>query len=149
MTMARFWEEQPLAAMTLAQWEALCDGCARCCLQKLEDEDSGDVFYTRLACDLLNIASGRCTDYRNRHRLVPDCIALTAERLQDYYWLPETCAYRRLAAGQPLPVWHPLLTGNPESVHEAGISVRGRAIPCRNVTEDEWEDHIVDWVEVP
>jgi uncharacterized cysteine cluster protein YcgN (CxxCxxCC family) len=140
----RFWEKVPLAAMTAAEWEALCDGCGKCCLNKLEDAETGAVAVTRIACRLLDGATCRCRDYANRKAEVPDCVVLTADRLGDIaYWLPATCAYRCLFEGRPLPDWHPLLTGDPGSVHRAGASVRGWTVPEWEVPEDEWEDHII------
>jgi hypothetical protein len=141
-----FWKEKTLEQMTDAEWESLCDGCARCCLVKLEDADSGEVHYTSLVCDLLDVDRCRCTRYPERHELVPDCIQFTAELAATLSWLPDTCAYRLLAEGLDLPAWHPLVSGRRESVHEAGISVRGRVIPVRMVPEDEHEDHLIDWV---
>ncbi|KKM22835.1 hypothetical protein LCGC14_1621270 [marine sediment metagenome] len=110
--------------MTHEEWESLCDGCARCCLHKLEDEDDGRMFYTKAACGQLDINSCRCKNYQQRQTLVPDCIQLSIDNAHYFDWLPSTCAYRLLAEGEPLPEWHPLVTGDPESVHKAGISVR-------------------------
>lgn len=141
-----FWREKTLMEMTQAEWESLCDGCARCCMIKLEDEDTGEVHYTSLVCDLLDLDRCRCTRYPARHELVPDCIAFSADLAETLAWLPETCAYRVLAEGRDLPAWHPLISGSRDSVHEAGISVRGRVIPARLVHEDELEDHIISWV---
>ena len=138
----------PLADMSRYQWELLCDGCGKCCLQKLEDEDSGDVYFTRLACKLLDIESGRCGDYAHRLERVPGCLNLTADKIGEFHWLPVTCAYRLVAEGEDLPEWHPLITGDPASVHNAGISVRGRALPETAVAEDDWEDEIVQWVDL-
>jgi uncharacterized cysteine cluster protein YcgN (CxxCxxCC family) len=144
---SEWWNDKPLAQLSTAEWEALCDGCAKCCLHKLEDEDSGAVFYTKVRCRYLEEQSCRCTDYDNRSVLVPNCIALRPNDLQDLAWLPNTCAYRLRAADQPLPDWHPLVSGDANSVHEAGISIRGRAISDEYVHPDGYDEHIVRWVE--
>ncbi len=123
-----FWEAKRLDEMTHAEWEALCDGCGRCCMLKLEDEDTGDVYLTRLACKLLDIGICSCTDYARRHEKVPDCLSLTPKMVQELSWLPDTCAYRLVDEGRPLAWWHPLVSGSPSSVHEAGISVRDWAM---------------------
>ncbi len=131
-----FWKHKTLAEMSSAEWESLCDGCALCCMHKVEEEDTGEIFYTNLACRLLDTASCRCTDYPNRVRRVADCIDLTRDKGEAFEWLPASCAYRRVAAGKDLPAWHPLLTGDPESVHRAGISMRGSMLSERDT--DEW-----------
>jgi uncharacterized protein len=141
-----FWKDKTLEEMTDAEWESLCDGCARCCLIKLEDADTAEVHYTSLVCDLLDLDRCRCTRYPQRHELVPDCIHFTPELAATLSWLPDTCAYRLLAEGLDLPEWHPLVSGRRESVHEAGISVKGRVIPVRMVEEDDQEDYVIDWV---
>jgi uncharacterized protein len=140
--MSRFWEEKPLEKLSRPEWESLCDGCGKCCLHKLEDEDSGAIYPTNVACRLLDRKSGFCRDYKNRRMFVPDCVRLTPAKLATLEWLPSTCAYRLVAEGQPLPEWHYLISGSRETVHEAGMSTRGWT-----VSEDEageLEYHIVD-----
>jgi uncharacterized cysteine cluster protein YcgN (CxxCxxCC family) len=132
----QFWKRKSLSEMTAAEWESLCDGCGLCCMLKVQDEDTGDVFYTDVACRLFDIETCRCTDYANRAKQVADCLVLTPDEKDAYEWLPDSCAYRRLANGQELPGWHPLITGRPESVHEAGISMQGKAISENEA--DEW-----------
>ena len=123
-----YWKRKSLAEMDATEWERLCDGCALCCMHKLEDEDSGEIFYTDVACRLVDVDSCRCTDYEHRVSIVKDCLVLSVDEPDAFTWLPGSCAYKRLANGQDLPPWHPLLTGDPESTHSAGISVRGKAI---------------------
>ncbi len=138
-----FWKTKTLGEMTRAEWESLCDGCGRCCLHKLRDEDTNEVVFTNVACRLLNIPSCRCADYENRRKWVPDCVKLTPAKLKKIDWLPPTCAYRLLAEGKDLMWWHPLVSGDPETVHKAGVSVRGRAIRERDA--GPLEDHTVRW----
>ena len=142
-----FWKSKPLAEMSHIEWEALCDGCARCCLHKLEDEDTGEVFYTSVVCRFLDESACRCTNYRARSVLVPECVKLDPDRVDEFHWLPDTCAYRLLAEGKPLAPWHPLVSGDPETVHTAGISVRGKVVSDEFVPEDAHEEYIIHWVE--
>ena len=137
-----FWKTKPLAEMTKEEWESLCDGCGRCCLNKLEDEDTGRFLYTRAACKLLDLETCRCTDYANRQAKVPDCVALTPENVGSLGWLPATCAYRLLDEGKNLQWWHPLVSGRAETVTEAGITVAGEAYSEEGITVDELVDHL-------
>jgi uncharacterized cysteine cluster protein YcgN (CxxCxxCC family) len=139
-----FWETKTLAEMTRAEWESLCDGCGRCCLNKFEDED-GTIHYTSVACKLLDLDSCRCSNYPKRAKIVPDCISLSPAMLRKMNCLPPSCAYRLLDEGKTLPSWHPLRTGRPESVHESGISVRGRVVSEEGLTERQVERRLVDW----
>jgi uncharacterized cysteine cluster protein YcgN (CxxCxxCC family) len=138
-----FWEIKALAELTLTEWEALCDGCGKCCLHKLEDEDTGKLFHTNVACKLLNLTTGRCTRYAERFRWVPDCVQLSPSLVRRVNWLPPTCAYRLRAEGKPLPDWHPLRTGDPESTERAGMGVRGWALQERRGRR--LEHHIIEW----
>ena len=140
-----FWEK-PLEALTRSEWEQLCDGCGRCCLVKLEDEDTGRIHYTDIACRLLDTGACRCRNYRERREYVPDCVKLTPETVRSIPWLPPTCAYRMRAEGRDLAWWHPLISGDPESVHRAGVSVRGRiGASEQEVQEKDMPDYIVAW----
>jgi uncharacterized cysteine cluster protein YcgN (CxxCxxCC family) len=139
-----FWE-RPLSTLNAEEWEALCDGCGRCCLHKLEDDETGEYFHTRLACRLLDCASGHCSQYAQRRDFVPDCLSLTLATVEQYHWLPPSCAYRLRAAGQPLPEWHPLRSGDPNSVRVAGASVAGRVESEDTAPDWPLEDFIVDW----
>ncbi|MCG6898251.1 MAG: YcgN family cysteine cluster protein [Thiocapsa sp.] len=140
----RFWESTPLSRMTRGQWESLCDGCGKCCLEKFEDEDSGDIIYSRVACALLDLETCQCRDYANRARRMPECVTLDPAELERAKWLPETCAYRLLAENRPLPAWHPLISGDPDSVARAGQTLRGRAISPGPDTDPL--QHLIDWV---
>lgn len=130
-----FWRQKTLSEMNQTEWESLCDGCALCCLQKLQDEDTGDVFYTDIACKLLDTETCRCTRYAQRAKLVASCLILAADDPETFAWLPSSCAYRRLADGKDLPEWHPLITGDKNSVHDAGVSIRGKAVSERDTSE--------------
>ena len=136
-----FWEK-PLGALSRSEWEALCDGCGKCCLHKLEDEDSGEVVPTNVACKLLDLHSGRCSSYRGRRAVVPDCIRLTADKVGRLSWLPSTCAYRLRSEGKKLPDWHYLVSGDREAVHRAGMSVRGWTVPEGEA--GDIEQHLLD-----
>lgn len=141
-----FWRTKSLAEMSHAEWESLCDGCGKCCLIKLQEEESDRVDYTDVACRLLDTGRCRCTDYRNRHRRVPDCVRLRPDRLDEVIgWMPSTCAYRLVAEGRDLPDWHPLVSGDRESVHRAGVSVRGRVVKEAGLDDDDLAAHVVDW----
>jgi uncharacterized cysteine cluster protein YcgN (CxxCxxCC family) len=136
-----FWEK-PLAALDRGEWEALCDGCGRCCIHKVEDEDTGQLYPTNVACKLLDRRHGRCTDYAHRKQLVSDCVVLKPDKLGEMDWLPDTCAYKLRATGKPLPDWHYLISGSRETVHEAGQSTRGWTVSEVDAGELEW--HLVD-----
>ena len=141
----RFWE-LPLEQLDGTEWEALCDGCGRCCLVKLEDEDSGELVFTNAACRFLDQKRCQCQVYGDRHETVPECLQVTLALARDSRWLPSTCAYRLRAQGQPLPSWHPLISGRADSVRKAGISVTGKVVCETSVDEDDWEEHIIHWV---
>jgi uncharacterized cysteine cluster protein YcgN (CxxCxxCC family) len=141
-----FWRRKTLDEMSSSEWESLCDGCGRCCLVKLQDEDTDEVAYTDVGCTLLDGGTCRCSDYVNRQAKVPDCLRLTPEAVRSVSWLPPTCAYRLLDEGEDLPDWHHLVSGDPGSVHRAGVSVQGRvAGPEENFAVEELLDRIVTW----
>jgi len=143
---APFWKVKPIEGMSTAEWESLCDGCGRCCLVKLEDEDTGEIHFTDLGCKLLDAGSCRCSDYRRRRQRVRDCIKLTPETVRALPWLPPTCAYKLLADGKELSWWHPLVSGSADTVHEAGVSVAGRVAALETqVKIDDYPDYIVSW----
>lgn len=136
------WWDKPISALDRGEWEALCDGCGRCCLHKLEDEETGELFPTNVACKLLDRRAAQCSDYPNRKRQVADCVQLAPGKLEALEWLPTTCAYRLRGAGEPLPKWHYLVSGDRESVHQAGMSTRGWTVS--EVDAGELEFHLVD-----
>lgn len=139
-----FWKTKTLEEMTREEWESLCDGCGRCCLVKLEDEDSGDIHLTRLSCRLLNVRSCRCTKYDQRFEHMSDCVDLTLENVRKIKWLPASCAYRRIGEGRDLAWWHPLVSGDPQTVHQAGISVKSFAMSEARVKEENYLRYIID-----
>jgi len=138
-----FWKTKTLEAMTHDEWESLCDGCGRCCLHKLRDDDTNELSFTNVACRLLDGHTCRCSDYKKRKRRVPDCVSLTPAAVRKIDWLPPSCAYRRLAEGKDLCWWHPLVSGDPETVHAAGVSVRDRVISERRA--GQLEHHLAEW----
>jgi len=143
----RFWESKSLDELNDKEWESLCDGCGLCCLHKLEDEDTGQVHYTNIACKLLDIEACRCSRYKDRFAHVPDCLSirpLTEEKLN---WLPGSCAYVKLANGENLEPWHPLISGDPDSVRAAGIGAEGRCVSENTVPLVEWPHHLIDWAD--
>jgi uncharacterized cysteine cluster protein YcgN (CxxCxxCC family) len=146
--MTKFWETKSLAQMSQREWESLCDGCARCCMIKLQDEDTDEVHYTSIVCNLLDHDSCQCTAYSQRHARVKNCVVLTIDRISDFHWLPKSCAYRTLAEGRPLEWWHPLVSGSAQTVHQAEISVQGKVIAESQVDEADEQDMIIRWVEV-
>lgn len=144
-----FWRRKSLEALSPEEWEALCDGCARCCLLKLEDEDTGEVHLTRLTCRLLDLGSCRCGDYPRRHEIMSDCVAIDPDKVRALGWLPASCAYRRVAEGRDLAWWHPLISGSRETVHEAGISVRAWARSEASVSASSLHRYIIRDLDEP
>lgn len=142
----KFWERYQLHELNRAEWEALCDGCGLCCLVKLEDEDTGEVVYTKVACKLLDTQTAQCSDYPNRKKFVPDCLQLNAELVPQLHWLPKSCAYKRLHLGKTLPDWHPLLTGKAQSDIPAKKSAAKRCISEKDIDADAIEEYVVKWV---
>lgn len=143
-----FWENKSLEEMTSEEWESLCDGCGRCCLNKLEDEDSGEIYFTNVACKFLDTEQCRCTDYINRKESMPDCMILSFDNKAALEVMPSTCAYSLLRQGKPLPQWHPLITGNQESVFDAGISVAGKVISEEHVHYEQLPEHLINWITI-
>ena len=141
-----FWRSKRLDEMTSEEWESLCESCGRCCLHKFQDDDTREVEFTRVVCRLLDQETCRCTDYAHRSTRVPDCVQLTPVNVYELDWLPATCAYRRLSEGRDLAWWHPLVSGNPETVQRAGISIRGRVLSEEFVAPDGVEEHIIRWI---
>ncbi len=147
MLKPNFWKEKTLEQMTPEEWEALCDGCGRCCLYKLED-DEGFVYYTRIACRYLDLGRCQCTSYANRSEVMPTCVRLDVEKVHELGWLPPTCAYRLLALYQDLPPWHPLVSGDPNSVRQAGVSISEIAILETETNLNELEKYVIDWFDM-
>lgn len=145
--MSEWWHELSLAELDDSQWELLCDGCAQCCLHKLQHDTTEEIFYTRIRCRLLDDETGRCNDYAQRSVLVPDCVRLERHTVDSMDWLPATCAYRLRANGENLPAWHHLVSGSRDTVHAAGISLRGRTVSEEFIHPDSYDEHIVTWVE--
>ena len=140
-----FWENKTLDQMTHEEWESLCDGCAKCCLHKIQAQDDGKVYFTNIACRLLDCESCRCQNYKNRMKIIHDCVHLTPSLINELKWLPKTCAYRRLSEGRGLAWWHPLVSGDPDTVRQAKISICDRVIPESLIDITELEEYIVDW----
>ncbi len=138
-----FWKSKTLEEMTRAEWEALCDGCARCCMVKLEDDETSEIHLTRLACSMLEVKTCRCSNYAKRFSLMPDCIDITVEKVRAIKWLPATCAYRVVDEGRELAWWHPLVSGTPETVHQAGISVKSFAMSEKRVKVENYHRYII------
>lgn len=138
-----FWKTKTLEQMSRDEWEALCDGCARCCMVKLEDEDTSDIHLTRLSCSMLEVKTCRCSNYQNRFSLMPDCIDITLEKVREIKWLPSTCGYRLVNEGRDLAWWHPLVSGSAETVHQAGISVKGFAMNEKRVKMENYYRYII------
>jgi uncharacterized cysteine cluster protein YcgN (CxxCxxCC family) len=145
--MTNFWETKTLSEMTIEEWESLCDGCGKCCLIKLEDDKTGEIFFTSVVCDLIDLKTCRCTRYSERCRLVPECIDLKQHDFTHYTWLPATCAYRLLADGGELPRWHPLVSGKRNSVSQAGVSIRSFAMKQAEIGKADLTDYRIKWLE--
>lgn len=139
-----YWQTKTLSEMTTPEWESLCDNCGKCCLHKLEDEDTGDIYFTSVACHLIDLDANCCSRYKERCQLVPECLDIKQLDLNQYHWLPATCAYRLLSEEQDLPDWHPLLSGCPASAKDAGVSISSYAI--KESGDEDLEDHIIEWL---
>ncbi len=140
-----FWQHKPLEQLNKSEWESLCDGCGRCCLHKLETPDNV-IHFTNVVCRYLDEQTCACTDYNNRQNLVSHCLSIKPNWAEKFNWLPNTCAYRLLSENKPLPEWHPLVSGDKNTVHYAGISIRGRAYSDKNIKEKEYPKYIIDWI---
>ena len=138
-----FWQTKRLEEMTASEWESLCDRCGKCCLHKLEDEDTSDVYYTSVACKLLDTDSCHCSNYPNRKQIVPDCTVLTIADVRHFHWLPETCAYRLISENKSLYDWHPLITGSDAAIHAADASVKDWVQSEKDIVGDDLEDYII------
>lgn len=147
MTNPPFWQTKHLREMSEDEWESLCDGCGKCCLVKLEDIDTGNVFYSNIACKLIDADTCQCSNYPQRRELVSDCVRLQPEDIDEFHWLPSTCAYRLLAENKPLEWWHPLVSGDRNSVHKAEMSIKDKYISEQNVHPDDLQEHIITWVD--
>lgn len=143
--MANFWENKTLSQMSQQEWESLCDGCGKCCLNKIIDDDTEELHFTNVACHLLHTKSCRCKKYEQRFELVKDCVKVSLEDIDQFHWLPASCAYRLLVEEKPLPEWHPLITGSQSAMHKAGCSIRGKIISETAINPDNLEDYIVTW----
>lgn len=143
---SNFWQTLTLSEMNQSQWESLCDGCGRCCLHKIEDEHTNEIFFTDVVCHYLDEETCRCPHYDNRQDYVPTCLSIEPDWGEKFKWLPKTCAYRLLSEGKDLPDWHPLISGDKDSIHWAGISVRGRTYTDNEIAEKDFFDHVIDWV---
>lgn len=143
--MTNFWQQKTLSQMTSSEWESLCDGCGKCCLNKIIDDDTEELHFTNVACHLLNTKSCQCKKYEQRFKLVKDCVKVSLDDIEQFHWLPGSCAYRLLAEGNDLPEWHPLITGSKSAMHKAGASIRGKIISETTIDPDNLEDYIVLW----
>lgn len=142
-----FWHQKTLHEMTQSEWESLCDGCGKCCLVKLQDEDTDEVAYTNIVCQYSDADTCQCTEYQQRNELVPHCVWLKPEMIDEFFWLPNTCAYRLVAEGKNLESWHPLLSGDVKSVHKSGNSIKGKVFSEAYIHPDDVEEYIIHWVE--